>query len=181
MRRRQIRLPRAFPTRAQLLVGFTILVALLLAALAVAVGQLLRESIREAALSGAEQTGRVFVELEVGAEEYKDGKLTDQAREDLDTAVETSSALRGARIWNRDLALLYSDRGTSDAPLPRSGPLRTAVAGETASAVSGLEGAGAACSRSTCRSAWPATDARATCWSCTCPTRRWKPLSSSGR
>ncbi len=77
MRRRQIRLPRAFPTRAQLLVGFTILVALLLAALAVAVGQLLRESIREAALSGAEQTGRVFVELEVGAEEYKDGKLTD--------------------------------------------------------------------------------------------------------
>jgi len=124
------------------LVGFTILVALLLAALAVAVGQLLRESIREAALSGAEQTGRVFVELEVGAEEYKDGKLTDQAREDLDTAVETSSALRGARIWNRDLALLYSDRGTSDAPSPRSGPLRTAVAGETASAVSGLEGAG---------------------------------------
>ncbi|MDQ3319264.1 MAG: EAL domain-containing protein [Actinomycetota bacterium] len=122
--------------------GFTILVALLLAALAVAVGQLLRESIREAALSGAEQTGRVFVELEVGAEEYKNGRLRDQAREDLDTAVETSSALRGARIWNRDLALLYSDRGTSDAPSPRSGPLRTAVAGETASAVSGLEGAG---------------------------------------
>ncbi len=42
----------------------------------------------------------------------------------------------------RDLALLYSDRGTSDAPSPRSGPLRTAVADETASAVSGLEGAG---------------------------------------
>lgn len=44
----------------------------------------------------AEQTGRVFAELELGPEEYRDnGALTNMAPGDLDVAVETSTTLRG--------------------------------------------------------------------------------------
>lgn len=108
MRRDQSKVCRAFPTRLQLLVGFSVLVAIFIAGLAFGVGQLLRQSIREAALSGAEQTGRLFAELEVGHEEYANGELTATARRDLGVVVELSSTLLQAQVWGSDRELLYT-------------------------------------------------------------------------
>jgi len=81
----------------------------------------------------------------------------------------------------RDLALLYSDRGTSDAPSPRSGPLRTALAGETASAVSGLEGAGGRLLEIYVPIRLAGDRRPRDVLELHLPTRRWRPLSSSGR
>lgn len=138
MRRDQAQLPRPFPTRLQLLIGFSVLVALFLAVLAVGVGRLLSDSIRDAALSGAEQTGRVFAQLEVGDEEYERGRLTPGARKDIGAAVETSSALRGATVWSRDHAPVYAQEPrTIDRSARPSAAWRSAASGEIASEVSG--------------------------------------------
>ncbi|MEK6328636.1 MAG: EAL domain-containing protein [Actinomycetota bacterium] len=131
MRRGRHQLPRGFPTRLQLLVGFSVLVAIFVAALAVGLGRLLRDSIRDAALSGAEQTGQLFAELELGREEYKGRKLAATAPRDLDVVVETSASLRVARLWGRHRELVYSsDRGRPGRPSPDPGALRTAFSGE---------------------------------------------------
>jgi len=132
---------RTFPTRGQLVAGFSVLVAVFVAALAVGLGQLLRGSVRDAALSGAEQTGRVFAELEVGQEEYRNGRLTDLARKELDRAVEASSTLRAARVWGRGGELVYSTSGgAAGRPSPQPGVLRSALAGEVQSLSSGRAG-----------------------------------------
>lgn len=117
--------------------GFSALVALFVAALAVGVGHLMRDGIRDAALSGAEQTGRVFAELEVGEEEYSSGRLTDTSREGIDTAVKTSSTLLTARMWGRDGRLLYEggERPTGGRQ-NADRALRTAFGGEVESLAS---------------------------------------------
>ena len=136
MRRGNPHLPRAFPTRLQLLVGFSVLVALFVAALAVAVGRLLQDGIRDEALSGAEQTGQLFAELEVGSEEYKGRGLAANTPGDLDDVVEKSATVRVARLWGRDGGLLYaSDRASIRHPAP-SPALRAAFAGAIQSRVS---------------------------------------------
>jgi len=136
MLRGKPQLPRAFPTRLQLLVGFSVLLAIFVSALAVGIGRLLRDGIRDAARSGAEQTGQLFAELEVGPEEYKGRKLAATAPGDLDIVVERSATLRVARLWGRDLELVYSsDRGRPRGPVPASA-LRTAFQREIESRVS---------------------------------------------
>ena len=132
---------RTFPTRGQLVAGFSVLVAVFVAALAVGLGQLLRGSVRGAALSGAEQTGRVFAELEVGQEEYRDGRLTSLARRELDRAVKESSTLRAARVWGRGGELVYStSSGVARSPSPPPDVLRRALAGEVQSLSSSRAG-----------------------------------------
>lgn len=112
-------LPRAFPTRLQLLVGFSVLVALFVAGLAVGAGQLLQQGIRDAALSGAEQTGQLFAELEIGSEEYRRGALAKTTPGDLDDVVARSATLRAARLWDPAGRRLYaSDRGSPRRPSP---------------------------------------------------------------
>ena len=129
-------LPRAFPTRLQLLVGFSVLVAIFVAALAVGLGRLLRDGIRDAARSGAEQTGQLVAELELGPEEYKGRRLAAATPKDLDVVVERSATLRVARLWGRDRELMYSsDRGRPGRPASASA-LRTAFHGEIQSRVS---------------------------------------------
>lgn len=134
----KIRLSRAFPTRLELLVGFSVLVALFVAALALGVGYLLRQSIIESSLKGAEQTGRVFAELELGVEEYKkNGELTNAAPHDLDAVVRRSSTLQAVRIWDTDHELVYSSKPEPpSSQIPSDDALRTALGGEAASVVS---------------------------------------------
>ena len=141
MRAIATRLTRTFPTRLQLLVGFSVVVALFVATLAVGVGKLLRQSISASALSGAEQTGRVFAELELGDEEYdRDGALSDPAPGDLDVAIEASTTLQAARIWSRDGELLYwSGRDRTGRPTPSATALKAALDGGTESVVSGKD------------------------------------------
>lgn len=136
MHRSQAPLCPSFPTRLHLLVGFSALVAVFVAAIALGVGHLLRESIREAALSGAEQTGRVFSELEMGEEEYRGRRLTDAARGDLDTAVAASSTLRAAKVWAPDLSVVYSS-STRTRPPRQADAVRGALRGEIESRTSG--------------------------------------------
>ena len=136
MRRGKPQLPPAFPTRLQLLVGFSVLVAILVVALAVGLGRLLHDGIDDAARSGAEQTGQLFAELEVGPEEYKGRTLAAATPHDLDRAVEKSGTLRVARLWGRDGELVYSsDRGRPGRAVSAS-VLRTAFDGEITSKVS---------------------------------------------
>ncbi len=137
MRRGRPQFPRGFPTRLQLLVGFSVLVAVFVAALAVALGRLLQDSIQDAALAGAEQTGQLVAELELGPEEYKGRQLAATAPKDLDIVVERSASLRVARLWGRAHELVYSsDRDRLGRPLPDLGALRTAFHGEIESHVS---------------------------------------------
>ena len=131
---------RTFPTRGQLVAGFSVLVAAFVASLAVGLGQLLRGSVRDAALSGAEQTGRVFAELEVGQEEYRGGRLTSLARKELDRAVKASSTLLAAKVWGGGGELVYStSSGAARSPSP-PGVLRRALAGDVESLSSGRAG-----------------------------------------
>lgn len=136
MQRGRYQLPRGFPTRLQLVVGFSMLVAIFVAALAVGSGRLLRDSIQDAALSGARQTGQLLAELEVGPEEYQGRKLAATTPKDLDEVVERSPTLRVARLWGRDRELVYSsDRGRPGRPFPDPAGLRTAFRGGIGSRV----------------------------------------------
>ena len=136
MRRGPSQLPRAFPTRLQLLAAFSVLVAIFVAAIAVGLGRLLRDGIRDAARSGAEQTGKLFSELEVGREEYEGRAISASAPQDLDVAVERSATLRVARLWGRGGELLYaSDRAEPGRRVPAAA-LRIAFRGQIESEVS---------------------------------------------
>ncbi len=142
--RRRSQLPRGFPTRLQLLVGFSMLVAVFVAVLAVGLGRLMRDGIQHAALSAAEQTGQLFAELEVGSEEYQGQELAAATPKDLDVAVERSATLQVARLWGRDRKLVYSsDRGRPGRPLPDPGALRTAFDGKIESRAPGADSSGA--------------------------------------
>lgn len=101
---------RVSPTRLQLVVGFSVLVALFVGALAVETERLLRQSILETAVSGAEQTGQVFADQEIGVEEYRHGGLAPTTPHDLDVAVRKSSWVRTAKIWDPALHVLYSSQ-----------------------------------------------------------------------
>ncbi len=139
MRRSQSQLPRGFPTRLLLLLGFSVLVAIFVASLAVGLGRLLRDSIRDAALSGAEQTGQLFAELEIGEEEYAGRQLAADTPGDLDIVVESSATLRVARLWSQERKLLYaSDRAMPDRAFPDHRALRKAFDGRIESQVSGV-------------------------------------------
>jgi EAL domain-containing protein (putative c-di-GMP-specific phosphodiesterase class I) len=134
MRHAKQGLAQGFPTRIQLLIGFSVLVAIFVAGLAVGLGSLLRESIRDEALSGAEQTGRLFAELEVGREEYKGQELAPATPRDLNAVVAKSESLRVARVWNRDGRLAYSsDRSRPGRPTPDPGALSEAFRGNVES------------------------------------------------
>lgn len=134
MRRRKHQLPRGVPTRLQLLVGFSVLVAIFVTALAIGLGKLLRDSIRDEAVSGAEQTGQLFAETEIGPEEYRGQKLAAATPGDLDTVVATSPSLRAARLWGPGGELVYSsDRGRRGDRSLDPGALRTAFRGTVAS------------------------------------------------
>lgn len=136
MRRRKSQLPRATPTRVQLLAGFSVMVAMLVAALTVGIERFLSNGIRDAALSGAEQTGQIIAELEVGPEEYAGRRLTAVAPKDLDAVVANSSTLRAARLWNPAAELMYSSYVRADEQAPDKDSLRAAFAGDTVSRVS---------------------------------------------
>ena len=132
---RSTRVPPAFPTRLQLLVFFSVLVAAFVAVLAVGAGRLLEGGIRDEAVAGAEQTAQLFAETEIGPEEYRGRALAATTAKDLDVVVGRSASLRVARLWSPEGRLQYaSDRGTASRP-PRSPFLRPAVAGAIQSRV----------------------------------------------
>lgn len=129
----------------QLVVGFSLLVALFVGALAVGTEKLLRQSIIDTAVSGAEQTGRVFADQELGHEEYRHGELAPTASRDLDVAVRKSSWVRSAKIWGPDGQAVYSSEGRSGAiEAGQAGTLRAAFGGTIQSDTSsgGDEGQG---------------------------------------
>ncbi len=126
------------PTRLYLLLAFSVLVAIFVAMLAVGLGRLLHDSIRDAALSGAEQTGQLLAELEISEEEYAGQQLAVDTPGDLDIVVEASVSLRVARLWGLDSQLLYaSDRATAERAVPNTDALRKAFGGQIESQVSG--------------------------------------------
>ncbi len=129
-------LPRALPTRLLMLLGFSLFVAVFVAALAVGLARLLRDSIRDAALSGAEQTGQLFAELEVGEEEYSGKGLAPDTPGDLDIVVESSVSLRVARLWDQEGQLLYaSDRAATSRAKSNPAAVRRALEGKIDSEV----------------------------------------------
>jgi EAL domain-containing protein (putative c-di-GMP-specific phosphodiesterase class I) len=124
-------------TRALLLLGFSVLIAIFVATLALGLGRLLRDGIRDAALSGAEQTGQLFAELEIGEEEFDGLNLAADTPEDLDAVVEESDSLRVARLWGPAGHLLYASDRESGRVEPKGDALRKAFGGRIASRVSG--------------------------------------------
>jgi EAL domain-containing protein (putative c-di-GMP-specific phosphodiesterase class I) len=114
-----------------------VLVAIFVATLAVGLGRLLKDGISEAALAGAEQTGQLFAELEIGEEEYDGRNLAADTPEDLDAVVEDSDSLRVARLWGPARQLLYASDRESGRAEPNEDALRKAFGGRIASQVSG--------------------------------------------
>lgn len=122
-----------------MLLGFSVLVAIFVATLALGLGRLLHDSIRDAALSGAEQTGQLFAELEIGEEEYAGQDLAPDTPGDLDRVVEDSDSLRVARLWGRKHDLLYASDREDERALPNQEALHKAFGGQIESQVSGEE------------------------------------------
>jgi EAL domain-containing protein (putative c-di-GMP-specific phosphodiesterase class I) len=135
MRRGPPQIQEKLPTRVLLLLGFSVLVAIFVASLAIGLGRLLHDSIREAAVSGAEQIGQLVAELEIGEEEYAGRDLAPETPADLDDVVEDSDSLLLARLWDPEFHLLYaSDRNLGRAQ-PNIVKLQKAFDGEIASRV----------------------------------------------
>ncbi len=120
-----------------MLLGFSVLVAVFVTSLAVGLGRLLHDSIRDAALSGAEQMGQLFAELEIGEEEYSGQNLAPETPGDLDGVVEDSESLQVARLWGPELNLLYSSDREFARAVPNEVALRKAFGGVIASRLSG--------------------------------------------
>jgi EAL domain-containing protein (putative c-di-GMP-specific phosphodiesterase class I) len=85
-----------------LVVLFSVAVALILAGGAFVVGRELTDSIAREARTGAENIADAFTRLSLEEEEYSDGRITEEGREDLTEHLRRVKAIVGVTLWNTD-------------------------------------------------------------------------------
>jgi hypothetical protein len=82
-----------------LVVVFSVASALIVAGTAVLIGREISQSIALEARKGAENTASVFSRLTLEAEEYSNGEITREGREDLVHDLRRVAAVVGATLW----------------------------------------------------------------------------------
>jgi EAL domain-containing protein (putative c-di-GMP-specific phosphodiesterase class I) len=123
--------------RNGLLILFLVVTAVATIGVALGTGRLLRESVTESALDGAENTASIFVDVVFDENQFTDGNVDPSAVNKLDDAIGDSHTVGLARLWTRGGTLLYQSHGSTTEEVAPSEGVEEALTGETVSEVTG--------------------------------------------
>ena len=128
------------PHVAWVTIGVFAAVAAVIAGVAVIIGTQLQEGIREQARGGAEATADAFASSQLDAGDFRDGKLTPQAKTEMTQTVLRSESIEAVRLWTSDYRLIYVSHASMrlQRPSEPSVDFLAAAHGETESEITSL-------------------------------------------